>query len=260
MARMKTVSTGYEPEPRGRRGERPIFAFGDMHGHLEPFERLLDHVAGVVVADYADEPVDAVFLGDFVDRGPDSAGVMRRAMRGLAAPNARTIALMGNHDRYLAQAAGIGGRRMGARDWTMWHFNGGADTLDSFGLPPRDQHPPEAIRDAMGDELTAWLGGLRGSWRSGEVFCTHAGVDPDIAIEDQTEEALLWIREPFLSLAARSDGAWPFSVTVVHGHTIGSHGLFQNRIGVDTGGYHTGVFSAVEISSGGVRFHHVIVK
>ncbi len=254
---MKTLSTPFQPEPQGRRGEKPIFAVGDLHGYADALITMLTHLEGVIAADYTGQDVDLVFLGDYVDRGPDPNGVITLARAGLSRDNVRHIALMGNHDRYLLQAAEIGGRSMTFQDWSIWLANGGGETLQGLGGLSYGSATPERVRDALGPANVAWLEALKTSFRSKDVLCVHAGVDPDVALDEQTEQAMVWIREPFLSLAARTDGPWPFAVTVVHGHTIGAHGLFANRIGVDTGGYATGVFSAVEIAARGVGVHHV---
>lgn len=254
---MKTLMTPFQSAPGGRTPERPLFAIGDLHGHADALDLLLERIRSVLADEYAGVEVDLVYLGDFVDRGPDPWVTLDRARLGLGDPLVRETALMGNHDRYLVQAAGLAGRSMDFTDWAIWLANGGRETLAGLGDLTYRSATPEALRNALGPALMAFLGALQPNYRSGGVYCAHAGVDPDIALEDQTEHALLWIREPFLSAAARAGGPWPFEVTVVHGHTIGAHGVFANRIGVDTGGFMTGVFTAVEIGDRGARFHHI---
>lgn len=254
---MAFLSHPFAPLPGGRAPARPLFAVGDVHGHVGPFEALLERLAALIEERYGAEPVDVVLCGDFVDRGPQPRETMLRAAAGIDAPSASTIALMGNHDRFLIDAAGIGGRTQSATDRAIWLRNGGRETLEGLGISRLADATPERLRDALGDRLIDWLQTLRLSWRSGGVFCAHAGVDPDTPLDRQPESALLWIREPFLSAAGGPLGAWPHDVTVVHGHTVGSHGVFANRIGVDTGGYATGVFTAAEICAEGVRLHHV---
>lgn len=254
---MKLLVTPFQPEPHGRRPERPLFAVGDIHGYLDAFDGLLGHLRNVIEQERPSEPADIVYLGDFIDRGPNPKGVLERAALGLELPYVQERALMGNHDRFLLDAAYLRGRELSLTDWAVWLRNGGAETLAALGdLGFRDA-TPEALRAALGEPVCAFLRGLKPHWRTGDIFCAHAGVDPDIPLDAQTEQALIWIREPFLS-AARDGPAWRLGVTVTHGHTIGAHGVFANRIGVDTGGYQTGVFSAVEISDKGVRFHHLI--
>lgn len=254
---MKTVSTPFQPAPNNRHPARPLFAVGDVHGCDDALAALLQHVGGVIERRYVGRAVDLVYLGDYVDRGPDPLGVLRRVNAGLGIERVREIALMGNHDRFLLQAARIDGRSMDFTDWAIWLSNGGRETLAGLGGLGYSDATPERLRDALGADLVDFLGTLQLNFRSGEIYCAHAGVDPDVALERQTEQALLWIREPFLSVAARGDGGWPFDVAVVHGHTIGAHGVFANRVGVDTGGYATGVFSVAEFCDEGVRLHHV---
>lgn len=250
---------GWAPMPFGRRPERPLFAVGDVHGHARPLAALLDHLRDVIAEDHAGRDVDLVFLGDYVDRGPDPLGVLARVRAGLDMPNVRTTALRGNHDLYLIEAAGIEGRPTSVESWAPWLSNGGDTTLLALGLDLLSASS-EKLLDALGPEIADFLAAAPYSFLTGDVLCVHAGVDPTQPLDLQSRRDLVWIREPFLSDAAEAERPWRPGVAVVHGHTPGTHGVFAHRIGVDTGGFASGVFSAVEIFEGAARFHHIVME
>ncbi|MEL6316854.1 MAG: serine/threonine protein phosphatase, partial [Pseudomonadota bacterium] len=91
-----------------------------------------------------------------------------------------------------------------------------------------------------------------------DIIFVHAGIRPGLELYEQIEDDLLWIRRPFLDPAEDPGHPWPFGRTVVHGHTPDAFGVHPHRIGVDSGGYATGVFTAVEINSVGLRYHQLI--
>lgn len=253
---MRIETTGWSEAPAGRRPDRPLLAIGDIHGYSDALRTLLGHLKIYIAETYGAAPVDLVFLGDLVDRGPDPLGVLELAGRGLQMRGVSETLLLGNHDWYLSSAAGLQAAPLRDREWDAWLRWGGRETLAAMGVGRQD--PPNAFRARMTVTQSAALAGMRPSFRSGGIFCAHAGVDPLLGPDDQTQRDLMWMREPFLTAAANPRGAWPFGLTVVHGHTIGADGVYANRIGVDTGGYETGVFSAVEITAQGVRFHRVV--
>jgi serine/threonine protein phosphatase 1 len=202
-------------------GER-VYAVGDVHGCLDELAAL--HAA--IVADLAARPVGqatVVHLGDYIDRGPDSAGVIARLMAG-PIPAARVINLMGNHEDMLLDALD-GVRGMGG----TWMQNGGVASLSSWRVPPR-AGPREWSR-LIPEAHVAFMRSLQLTHLQGGYMFVHAGVRPGVAMAAQTKEDMLWIREPFLSHAQ----AHPF--VVVHGHTPeeGHPVVRTNRIGLDTG-------------------------
>ncbi len=253
---MRAWSTEPQPLPNGRAPARPLYAIGDAHGHSDALAALFRLLADRIRSERAGAAVDVVVLGDLVDRGPDPRGCLSLAAEGVDAPGARTIALLGNHDWFLAAAAGLRGLRLDQTDWGVWMDNGGVETAEALGLSPSSL-TPEAVRAALGGELCALIEGMPLSFATGDVFCAHAGVRPERAIADQSEEDLIWIREPFLSAGADPAHPWPLGVTVVHGHTPRAWGVFPHRIGADAGGYQSGLFTAVEVDSEGVRLHCV---
>ncbi|MEO1330400.1 MAG: metallophosphoesterase family protein [Pseudomonadota bacterium] len=253
---MRPGLAGAGPLPNGRAPKRPLFAVGDIHGHLDALEALLERLATVVEERHAGREVDLVFLGDLIDRGPDPIGCLRRAAKGL--PGCETRLLLGNHDWYLAAAAGLRGARMTPDErwsWTEW---GGAETLQAIGLSDRAARDPDAVRKAIGAEACVILEGMDLYFQSGRVLCVHAGLDPDLPLSQQSERDMMWIRGPFLRAGEDPEHPWPLRLTVVHGHTPDAWGIKPHRIGVDTGGYATGAFTAAEIAADGVALHSVL--
>ncbi|MBJ7437649.1 MAG: serine/threonine protein phosphatase [Sphingopyxis sp.] len=222
-------------------GER-VYAIGDIHGCDDLFADLL----AKIVADNANrEPARTtlVLLGDLVDRGPQSAAVVQRAI-GLGAPFDAVRLLIGNHEEcFLAALSGDRSRvryffRIGG-DTTIRSYWGDDESYDSAcfdelaeGLAARV--PPEHIDFIRrGEDMI----------RIGDYVFVHAGVRPGTTLERQRRSDLRWIREDFLN----SEGGWPG--TVVHGHTITEAVDFgANRIGIDTGAYASGTLTAIGLS------------
>ena len=204
--------------PPGLRG----YAIGDIHGCADQLRAL--HRA--VLADLADRPVpraELVHLGDLLDRGPDSAGVIRAllAVQETAPPALMTITLRGNHEQMALDA--LTGDEVG-----LWLDNGGAATLSSWGVAPRLR--PAAWAGLVPPLHLAFLRALPLRHRAGDYLFVHAGVRPGVPLGAQTADDLLWIREPFLSATE------PFGAVVVHGHTPTPAPVVRaNRVGLDTG-------------------------
>jgi diadenosine tetraphosphatase ApaH/serine/threonine PP2A family protein phosphatase len=163
-----------------------------------------------------------VHVGDYVDRGPDSAGVVRHLLRGF--PGAEVVNLMGNHEHMMLDALDAGDR--GAFD--HWMQNGGRASLRSWDVPNG------TARHRLGELIPAehkrFLRGLAPHHREGGYLFVHAGIRPGVPIEGQSTIDLMWIREPFLSWGG-DHGA-----VVVHGHTpMEGPVVKSNRIGIDTG-------------------------
>lgn len=253
---MRTTITDWETLPQDRRPARPLFAIGDIHGHSDAVAAQLEHLRGIIEREHGDDPVDVVFLGDYVDRGPDPLGVLERVHDGLDLPNVQEAALIGNHDWMLIAAAGLRGLALDVDDWAVWLGNGGRETLAGLGGINWRRATPERVREGLSDKAIALLERLGYSFRSADILCVHAGVDPLRPLDAQRERDVLWIRDPFLRPAERENEPWAPGVTVVHGHTPNAYGVFAHRIGVDTGGYSTGIFTTVEIRPEGLRFHH----
>jgi serine/threonine protein phosphatase 1 len=198
------------------------YAIGDIHGSLRLLQALIArcrHHAG-------DQQAIFVFLGDYVDRGPDSAGVVRAIMKLQAELPDRVIALKGNHEAMALDAV------EGKVPADFWLTQGGAETLRSYGVANARELPDDHVR---------WLRALPLHHDDGRRFFVHAGIDPDRPLDAQRERALLWIREPFLS-DPRDHGR-----LIVHGHTPQTNGapdLRANRLNLDTGAVFGGPLTA----------------
>ena len=216
--------------PPGRR----IYAVGDLHGRLDLLDAALARVAADDAARSAAE-TELIFLGDLVDRGPDSAGVVER-LRRLAAEQPRTRFLLGNHEEVFLLA--LGGDERAVR---LFCRIGGRETLISYGVSPEEYE--RLSYEEVAERLTAlvpvahreFLSGFEQLVVVGDYAFSHAGVRPGVPFAEQKVEDLRWIREPFL------DHRGPLEKVVVHGHTIREEVEFRrHRIGIDTGAYATG--------------------
>lgn len=222
--------------------DQPFLVIGDIHGRLDALDATLNEIAND--PDHADLPL--VFVGDYMDRGPQSAGVLRRVMA-LQADDARdVVCLRGNHEQMLLSF--LENPPLNA---PVWFANGGIETLNSFGIGvtkldmrgDRVLMVRERLKQELEDAALSFLQGLPCVWQTGNVAVVHAGADPATPIEDQEEDVLIWGHADFRS-HPRQDGIW-----VVHGHTIGPEvKVRQGRISVDTGAYQTGVLPAVSVS------------
>jgi serine/threonine protein phosphatase 1 len=229
------------PARRGAPGHR-VYAIGDVHGRLDLLDGLLQQIDADHRARGGEAKPLLVFLGDLIDRGPDSNQVVER-VRGGALPGFRTVALLGNHEEVLLRL--LDGEEGLLRQWFGF---GGADTLASYGtdasalLALPEPTALQRIRHAIPAEHQAFLRELGDSFRFGDYLFVHAGIRPGIPLERQSPVDLRWIRQPFLA-DRREHG-----MLVVHGHTISKAIDEQvNRIGIDTGAFHHGVLTALSI-------------
>lgn len=232
-------------------GGRVVYAIGDVHGQLDLLDGLLDQVAeDYNQLDRQDGPV-LVLLGDYCDRGVQTKGVIDRLIMLQDVALSHSVydirLLMGNHEETLLsflEDSSVG---------PAWLEFGGGETLISYGLPrPRGRGDPEqweAVREAfvaaLPDKHRLFLSRLELSATYGDYLFVHAGVRPGVALERQTAQDLLWIRNEFLD--------WPHGLpmTVVHGHTpVEAAFVGPDRINVDTGAYATGVLTAVRLGAG----------
>jgi len=257
---LSTVFSGPRaPYPALPRPAVPICLIGDLHGRRD----LLDAMLAQIDARQNAASARLVFLGDMIDRGPDSAGVLTQLFAHARAQPGRVICLMGNHERMMLDfldAPGIHGAR--------WMSFGGAQTLTSFGVDPwgpgsgrtdedRMAELAQDLRAAMPPGLEDWLRALPLFWSEGRIVATHAGADPAKPIQDQDPEALLWGHRTFLRemRGHRPARLWRDGIWVVHGHTIvpKAHAL-DGRIAVDTGAWINGHLSAAWLGQEGLSF------
>ena len=226
--------------PAGARGWR-AYGVGDIHGRLDLLEQLL----GIIEDEIAKRParkVLLVFVGDLIDRGPDSAPVIER-LRTYRRPGVRTVFLLGNHEEVLLRILA------GEADLiAKWRLFGGAQCLASYGLDAEkltglsDEDALALVRGAIPKEHVEFLESFDDSCRFGDYLFVHAGIRPGVEFDQQRQSDLRWIREPFL-LDETDHG-----FVVVHGHTIRPKvEMRPNRIGIDTGAYKSGVLTALGI-------------
>lgn len=201
-----------------------VYAIGDVHGCDDRLAAMHDAIADDLAAHPIGHPL-LIHLGDYIDRGPNSADVLERIARPPARTPALTVAnLMGNHEDMLLTALGSG-RREEASHWLQ---NGGGETLARWGLSWRD--PPAAWEAGIPPRQLGTMRGLSTLLRVGTYVFVHAGLRPGVALHAQTREDMLWIREPFLSHVGDME------CVVVHGHTPAHEPTVRrHRIGIDTG-------------------------
>lgn len=223
---------------------RRTYAVGDVHGRFDLFRQLMAIVERDQAA-LAPAATQIVLLGDIIDRGPDSARMVKGCMR-LTASTDRFIVLKGNHEDMMVRAL-----RGDLTIYRFWLANGGRDTLQSWGMDPAVCHGAPTLKnlriaaDVVGSEVLNWLQNLPLHYQHGKHLFVHAGIRPGVALRKQKPNDLMWITDEFLNCDA-SHG-----MTVVHGHSIGEDGVVMrpNRIGIDTGAYRTGRLTALGVEN-----------
>ena len=222
--------------PEGRR----IYAVGDIHGRLDLLLALHDLIAEDA-ATAPDQAKTIVYLGDYIDRGLESRGVIAHLLDG-PLNDVSPVCLLGNHEEtmlHFLDEAGVG---------EAWLRFGGDATLYSYGVRISGPHSDRRtmitaqldLRENMPDAHLAFLRGLETHYRAGDYFFAHAGVRPGVPLEEQTVQDLIWIRDDFLR--SKSD----HGCVVVHGHSINLEVEdLPNRINIDTGAYATNVLTCL---------------
>lgn len=213
-----------------------VYAIGDIHGRAD----LLDRLHAAIEDDLATAPEKTVivYLGDYVDRGPDSHGVIERLIRPRFA-GVETVALVGNHEDMLLQFLDA---PYGA---SLWLSNGGDATLGSYKVKVPASFDEllltqRALLGAMPRHHKQFLSTLPVQVQYGDYLFVHAGIKPGLPLDRQSREQMIWIRDVFL------DSETDHGLIVVHGHTIVHEVEWRpNRIGVDTGAYTTGRLTAL---------------
>lgn len=205
-----------------------ILAVGDLHGRYDLLEQVLDRLA----PRHAGSRL--VFLGDYIDRGPDSRQVVERLIA-LGRERPDTVFLKGNHEELLLDA--LEGRRL-----ELWLLNGGLETLASYGLAGLEPPGPETLSRLPADHLE-FFRGLRLYFESQSYLLVHAGVDPELGLEKQDARDLLWIRDRFFQAPGHRLGK-----TVVFGHTPFEEPLRgPGLIGIDTGAVYDNALTCVKL-------------
>jgi len=224
-----------------------LYVIGDIHGRSD----LLDQMVAKIrddIAGHGETDCLTVTLGDYVDRGPDSRGVLER-LSGNPFPT-RLIALKGNHEALLEMFLtnpAIGGQ---------WRHLGGLATLDSYGVSVQEvmkgrgfEEAAQALHAAIPEHHLQFLSDLEPFVSIGRYYLCHAGVRPGVALPQQSIEDLLWIRGEFLN----SEGS--FEKLIIHGHTPNEMPEVRpNRINLDTGAYASGRLTCLVIEGEQSRF------
>ncbi|WP_247875842.1 metallophosphoesterase family protein [Azospirillum sp. TSH100] len=230
-----------------------VYAIGDIHGCLGQLDRLLDRVRADADRSSAAGQRWLIFLGDYIDRGPDSAGVVDR-LASLSLPGFSTRCLIGNHEQAMLEFLRD---PVSGRDWLRF---GGVATLASYGIANLHDLDGAAsllsLHDALCRRLPSshrrFLETLEPMAIVGDYAFVHAGIRPSIPLADQTEHDLCWIRDSFLGFAG------PHEKRIVHGHSISPFPeVRNNRIGIDTGAYAGGPLTSVVLCGMTIRFIQV---
>lgn len=233
------------------RHDGTTYVIGDIHGCYDLLVDLLQRIAADLEAAAAGSS-RLIFLGDYVDRGPNSAEVLSSLVWIERHGPRPAIFLKGNHDQVMLDYLADPVRN------SLWLRIGGAQTLRSYGITVPYEIESETdhlrLRDLLLDKLPAahlrFLERLRLYHEDDRHVFVHAGIRPGVAMRAQNVEDLLWIREEFLTHER------PGKKAIVHGHTWTNTDpvVRPGRIGVDTGAYETGVLTAAKLRGGDVKF------
>jgi serine/threonine protein phosphatase 1 len=206
----------------GSMDERLTYAIGDIHGRLDFLMDLLSQI----ITHANGRSCKLVFLGDYIDRGPDSAGVLALVRRFQQQWPESVICLKGNHEAMLLEVV----TEPAVTSW--WLGNGGDTTLASFGV----SHPGDLPADVL-----SWIAGLPTLYEDEHRYFVHAGLHPDLSLSEQDDQTKLWIRDEFLLVD------YDFGKHVVHGHTPSQSGgpeVRPYRTNLDTGAVFGGPLTA----------------
>lgn len=228
------------PSPASLPSGRRVYAIGDVHGCLDQLQAL----HAMIAHDLAENPVASpllIHLGDYIDRGPDSAGVVRYLREGFA--GAPAVNLMGNHERMMLESL----NSTDPEAFAHWLSNGGDASLQSWGVP--EPYRPQGLHRLIPDDDQRFVYALLPHHREGGYLFVHAGIRPGLPLERQSPHDLMWIREPFLSWVG------DLGAVVVHGHTpMDAPVVRPNRIGIDTGAVRGGALTCVVLEGDRLGF------
>lgn len=255
---MFCTESPWEPAPARTPAATTLFAIGDIHGCSAQLEAMLFVLERAIeAARAAGRSVEVVLLGDYVDRGPDSLGVLDR-LPGLALRlGCPVVTLVGNHDHAMREALRTAPSEEDVAEWAWMGLSVMRElTLRPPRVPVRDPAGFAAeARAVLGEARLQTLRGLAPLHRAGDYLFVHGGVHPALPLEQHALHDLVWMREPFLET-----DAWPHDFVVVHGHTILGPQVRRHRVGTDAGCFHTGILAAVELADDRLRFHLVTAR
>lgn len=238
--------------PTPQAADETIYAIGDIHGCYRLMVEMLDRIVRDVTQSGAENHATLVFLGDYIDRGPDSADVLTALIWLERHAPLPIVFLRGNHEQVMLDYLDD------PIEYQDWLRLGGAATLASYGIAVPDGLASPADHAALRDQLvdtvpSSHVGFLRRLqlYSEAEYFIfVHAGIRAGVPMGAQKAEDLLWIRDGFL------EDQPPLQKRIVHGHTwVGDKPEVKaHRIGVDTGAYETGVLTAVRLQGKNIDF------
>lgn len=213
------------------------YIIGDIHGQANKLAQLHGMIKARHEWKHPHQKGRLVYLGDYIDRGPDSARTIDLAIKGI--DSFESIYLKGNHEAMLMDV--LTWQR--SSDWRFWMRAGGEPTLRSLGYDIfSDGFDIEALTSSLGELRIQWLMNLETRYQYDDFICVHAGLNPDAALSEQKEADMLWIRGKFLK--SNHD----FGIGVIHGHTPEDAPIIRaNRIGIDTGAGMGGSLTALII-------------
>lgn len=247
LLRRPDEATDAPPPP----APRPIFAVGDVHGMAALLDKTLDQIAKRIAQDGLREAA-VVFLGDYIDRGPQSRETLDLLIDAGARLGVETVFLRGNHEAFALRFLDR------PEQPSRWLDFGGDTTVESYGLDPRDFERTPAGQIALSAALTEAMGAahlaflrerLLSHYNAWPYFFCHAGIDPRSGPDDQPRDALIHGVRSF-----QRQGGWPGGF-VVHGHYATDTPDFgPRRLGVDTGAYRSGVLTTAFCHQRGISF------
>lgn len=218
---------------------RRVYAIGDIHGRNDLLTALLEKIAEDI-RQKGDAKNEIIFLGDLVDRGPDSADVIETAIR-LKNDFGNVRFLMGNHEEVFLKAA-VGDEKA-TRFFTRI---GGKETILSYDITIKEYmdldnvHLAARLPDLIPQRHIDFLKDFEDQIIIGDYAFVHAGIRPGVPMAEQKPKDLRWIREEFLSETA------PHEKVIIYGHTINDHVIENgNRVGIDTGAYYSEKLTAI---------------
>lgn len=224
-----------------------VYAVGDVHGCLSELQKLVELIRAD--SSFLEGELHLVFVGDYIDRGPASAGVIDYLVSGRL-PGCHHRFLMGNHEEAMLDV--MGGETESLSGWLRY---GGMHTLQSYGIGRAEVLKlgvdlPRRIREVVPASHAKFLRNLEDQVRIGDYLFVHAGIRPGTPLPQQEQFDLRWIRDEFLE-----DDETDHGVMVVHGHTIAAEPeVKRNRIGIDTGCFSSGRLTALVLEGTERRF------
>lgn len=215
-----------------------IYSVGDIHGRLDA----LNEAITFIEKDADGEPHKVVFLGDYIDRGPDSKGVINRLIAGSPLAGVEWICLAGNHESMMLQCFAK------QVDWKFWYMNGGLATLESYGHKRGEEYKPYSL---VLKRHIEWLAVRPPYHLDGPNVFVHAGLDNSLPLSEQLVQTLLWKRYK----PNEEEGAFMYkdvAMNVFHGHDIiecNPKEISPKRFNLDTGAYRSGDLGVARIAA-----------